>query len=85
MRMTEVGFESLRWLVAEQYRGHDVIFVPIGSRGFAVAGGINARFDPDLRHWGSHKVMLEARRGGWRDANKIGLFSTPINTEKGCW
>ena len=40
-------------------------------------------YSPDLRHWGSHKVMLEARRGGWWDANKIGLCSPPIETPKG--
>lgn len=40
-------------------------------------------FSPDLRHWGSHKIMLEARRGGWWDANKIGLCSPPIETPKG--
>jgi predicted GH43/DUF377 family glycosyl hydrolase len=40
-------------------------------------------YSPDLRHWGSHKVMLAARRGGWWDANKIGLCSPPIETEKG--
>lgn len=40
-------------------------------------------FSPDLRHWGSHKIMLEARRGGWWDANKIGLCSPPIETSKG--
>jgi predicted GH43/DUF377 family glycosyl hydrolase len=40
-------------------------------------------YSPDLRHWGSHKVMLEARRGGWWDANKIGLCSPPIETTKG--
>ena len=38
---------------------------------------------PDLRHWGSHKVILEARRGGWWDANKIGLCSPPIETARG--
>ena len=37
----------------------------------------------DLRYWGSHKVILEARRGGWWDANKIGLCSPPIETPKG--
>jgi len=31
---------------------------------------------------GNHKVILEARRGGWWDANKIGLCSPPIETEK---
>ncbi|HUZ96331.1 MAG TPA: hypothetical protein VMU57_15620 [Edaphobacter sp.] len=40
-------------------------------------------YSPDLRHWGSHKVMLAARRGGWWDANKIGLCSPPIETVKG--
>ena len=40
-------------------------------------------YSPDLRHWGSHKVMLEARRGGWWDANKIGLCSPPIETARG--
>ena len=40
-------------------------------------------YSPDLRHWGNHKVILEARRGGWWDANKIGLCSPPIETPKG--
>lgn len=40
-------------------------------------------YSPDLRHWGNHKVMLQARRGGWWDANKIGLCSPPIETAKG--
>ena len=40
-------------------------------------------YSPDLRHWGNHKIILEARRGGWWDANKIGLCSPPIETSKG--
>jgi predicted GH43/DUF377 family glycosyl hydrolase len=40
-------------------------------------------YSPDLRHWGSHKLMLEARQGGWWDANKIGLSPPPIETEQG--
>jgi len=40
-------------------------------------------YSPDLRHWGSHKLMLEARRGGWWDANKIGLAPPPIETPQG--
>ena len=40
-------------------------------------------YSPDLRHWGGHKIMLEARRGGWWDANKIGLSSPPIETPVG--
>ena len=34
-------------------------------------------FSPDLRHWGSHKMILQARRGAWWDANKIGLSPPP--------
>ncbi|MGA7317940.1 MAG: glycosyl transferase family 1, partial [Silvibacterium sp.] len=44
-RMIEAGYESLKWLVAEQHRGDQEIFVPIGSRGFFVEGGEKARFD----------------------------------------
>jgi predicted GH43/DUF377 family glycosyl hydrolase len=40
-------------------------------------------YSPDLHHWGNHKIILEARRGGWWDANKIGLCSPPIETSKG--
>ena len=40
-------------------------------------------YSPDMRHWGGHKIMLQARRGGWWDANKIGLCSPPIETAKG--
>jgi len=40
-------------------------------------------YSPDLQHWGNHKVILQARRGGWWDANKIGLCSPPIETPKG--
>jgi predicted GH43/DUF377 family glycosyl hydrolase len=40
-------------------------------------------YSPDLRHWGNHKMMLEARRGAWWDANKIGLSPPPIETPEG--
>ncbi len=40
-------------------------------------------YSNDLRHWGSHKLMMEARRGAWWDANKIGLSPPPIQTEHG--
>ena len=40
-------------------------------------------YSPDLRHWGNHKLMLEARRGAWWDANKIGLSPPPIETPRG--
>ena len=40
-------------------------------------------YSSNLRQWGSHKLMLEARLGAWWDANKIGLASPPIETAKG--
>lgn len=40
-------------------------------------------FSPDLKHWGDHTLMLEARRGAWWDANKIGLSPPAIETKEG--
>ncbi len=40
-------------------------------------------YSTNLKHWGGHKMMLEARLGGWWDANKIGLSAPPIETPQG--
>jgi predicted GH43/DUF377 family glycosyl hydrolase len=40
-------------------------------------------FSPDLRHWGDARVLLPARRGGWWDANKVGLGPPPLLTPRG--
>ncbi len=40
-------------------------------------------YSPDLRHWGNHRLLIEARRGAWWDANKIGLCTPPIETNEG--
>ena len=40
-------------------------------------------FSPDLRNWGSHKLLLRARRGAWWDANKVGLSPPLIETPRG--
>jgi predicted GH43/DUF377 family glycosyl hydrolase len=40
-------------------------------------------YSSNLRQWGSHKLMLEARLGGWWDANRIGLSPPPIETPQG--
>jgi predicted GH43/DUF377 family glycosyl hydrolase len=40
-------------------------------------------FSPDLRHWGDSRVLLAARRGGWWDANKVGLGPPPLLTKDG--
>ncbi len=52
---------------------------PVG----AIGAHVWISFSPDLRHWGSHKLVLEARRGAWWDANKIGLCTPPIETARG--
>jgi len=40
-------------------------------------------YSEDLRNWGNHRMMLEARLGGWWDANKIGLSAPPVETSLG--
>jgi predicted GH43/DUF377 family glycosyl hydrolase len=40
-------------------------------------------FSPDLKHWGDHMVLLEARDGAYWDAGKIGLSPPPIETPEG--
>jgi predicted GH43/DUF377 family glycosyl hydrolase len=49
----------------------------------AARANIWISFSPDLRHWGDHSVLLEARSGAWWDANKIGLSPPPIETPEG--
>lgn len=40
-------------------------------------------WSPDLRHWGDPRVLLPARRGGWWDANKVGVGPPPLLTSEG--
>jgi len=40
-------------------------------------------YSPDLLAWGGHKLMLQARRGGFWDANHVGLTAPPIETARG--
>ena len=40
-------------------------------------------YSPDLRHWGDHSLLVEARDGAWWDAGKVGLGPPPIETEMG--
>lgn len=40
-------------------------------------------YSPDLKNWGNHILMMDARKGAWWDANKIGLSSPPIETPDG--
>lgn len=56
-----------------------LIHRPVGPSG----AHIWISYSPDLRHWGSHKMILPARRGAWWDAGKVGLCTPPIETERG--
>jgi predicted GH43/DUF377 family glycosyl hydrolase len=40
-------------------------------------------FSEDLKHWGDHCEVLQARKGAWWDAGKIGLSPPPIETPEG--
>ena len=40
-------------------------------------------YSPDLKNWGRHILMMDARKGAWWDANKIGLSPPPIETPEG--
>jgi predicted GH43/DUF377 family glycosyl hydrolase len=40
-------------------------------------------YSPDLKNWGKHVLMMDARKGAWWDANKIGLSPPPIETPEG--
>ena len=40
-------------------------------------------YSAELKHWGGHTLMMEARKGAWWDANKIGLSPPPIETPEG--
>ena len=56
-----------------------LIHRPVSSTG----AHIWISYSPDLRHWGSHKMILPARRGAWWDAGKVGLSTPPVETERG--
>jgi predicted GH43/DUF377 family glycosyl hydrolase len=40
-------------------------------------------FSPDLVHWGSHRILMERRRTGYWDRQKVGLGPPPMATERG--
>ncbi|HEY3286553.1 MAG TPA: hypothetical protein VGJ96_05445 [Gemmatimonadaceae bacterium] len=48
-----------------------------------VAAHVWISYSPDLTNWGGHKLVLQARRGSWWDANKVGLSPPLIETSRG--
>ncbi len=57
-----------------------IIHRPVWSAG---AAHIWMSFSHDLKHWGDHKLILNARHGPWWDSNKIGLSTPLIETDEG--
>lgn len=37
----------------------------------------------NLKYWGDHRILINARPGGWWDANKVGLCAQPLETPDG--
>ena len=67
-------------LLPHRIGGHwALLHRPVGPLG----AHIWISYSPDLRHWGSHKMILQARRGAWWDANKIGISPPAIETPRG--
>jgi predicted GH43/DUF377 family glycosyl hydrolase len=52
---------------------------PVGASGAHVW----ISYSTDLWHWGSHKLMLPARKGGWWDADRVGISPPLIETPQG--
>ncbi|HEY7468823.1 MAG TPA: glycosidase [Acidimicrobiia bacterium] len=40
-------------------------------------------YSPDLRHWGDHRILMESRRSGYWDRDKVGLGPPPLRTDQG--
>lgn len=38
---------------------------------------------PDLIYWGEHTIAINARKGGWWDAYKVGLSPPPLESSEG--
>ncbi len=60
-----------------------LIHRPMPSGTYGDGAHIWVSFSNDLQYWGEHRILLPARRGGWWDANKVGLGPQPIETEHG--
>jgi predicted GH43/DUF377 family glycosyl hydrolase len=58
-------------------------FVLLHRPATASSADVWISFSPDLRNWGGHKRVLQARLGGWWDANRVGLSPPLIETPRG--
>lgn len=56
-----------------------LIHRPVGAQG----SHIWISYSHDMQYWAHHKILLEARKGAWWDAFKIGLGPPVIETPEG--
>lgn len=56
---------------------------PVASGAHGVAPNIWISFSPDLAHWGDHRVVIESRRSGYWDREKVGLGPPPFESRWG--
>jgi predicted GH43/DUF377 family glycosyl hydrolase len=59
-----------------------IVHRPYGA-GMNIPAHMWMSFSPDLKHWGDFHILLRPRRGGWWDANRIGLSPPPLETPEG--
>jgi predicted GH43/DUF377 family glycosyl hydrolase len=59
-----------------------LIHRPVASHASSKAN-IWLSFSADLKHWGDHMMLMEARNGSYWDAGKIGLSPPPVETPEG--
>ena len=70
-------------LFPEQFQGLWALIHRPSPATSGLATNMWISFSPDLRYWGDAEVLLPARRGGWWDANKVGLGPPPLLTDRG--
>jgi len=55
----------------------------VAKTGDNLTADIWISYSPDLKHWGDHQQLIQAREGSWWDARKIGLSAPPLETYEG--
>jgi predicted GH43/DUF377 family glycosyl hydrolase len=62
---------------------YGLIHRPLSSGSFGQAPDIWISFSPDLRYWGEHRILIESRRTGHWDRERVGLGPPPLLTDSG--
>jgi predicted GH43/DUF377 family glycosyl hydrolase len=62
---------------------HALFHRPVASGAHGEAPNIWLSFSPDLTHWGDHRIVIQPRRSGNWDREKVGLGPPPLETPSG--